>query len=82
MLMHTLHYMPCGSSMQVHRSLCPHNTPFVLSIDHRAFTRVGARNPDRLVVLEQEILIRGFRARVQDGVCCSAGHSASHLLVK
>ncbi|KAM9605968.1 LOW QUALITY PROTEIN: immunoglobulin superfamily member 22 [Morphnus guianensis] len=37
------------------------------------FTRVGARNPDHIVTLEQETLIRVFRDRVGDGVCCNVG---------
>lgn len=70
----TLRCMPCVAfegrfaDPPVHitlNSFCPYIT------EH--FAREGVRNPDPLVVLEEETLIRGFRDRVRDGVYCNAG---------
>lgn len=67
----TLRCMPCVAfegrfaDPPVHitlNSFCPYIT------EH--FAREGVRNPDPLVVLEEETLIRAFRKRVRD-VCCN-----------
>lgn len=58
-------------TLMAHLGRCtdPHNTEFILSVDH--FTWVGARNPGSLDILGQETLFRGFRDTVGYSVHCS-----------